>query len=155
MSCGLKAVVYLAEKTNQAMKPIIKLAGMLIFASALFSSCHKMKDITREQPITLEFLSGLEPGKRYEFELKIGQIQTIYVTGVDDGRITGYVYPNANSKKDQIAYSDSFENIVKSVAKISVRKTDPLGTSLAIIIPVATIIGIAVLIGESMNLTFQ
>jgi hypothetical protein len=108
----------------------------------LFTSCYSTKDITRNKPITRDFLAALEPGKRYAFELSMGQIQRIYVTAVDDGRVVGYLYPNGYNKKDKVAFADDFENIAKNVVKISERKIDPMKTTIAILVPIAIAIWI-------------
>lgn len=116
---------------------------MLLLLSSVLYSCYSSKDITKKEPITQDFLSTLEPGKRYVFELKIGQFQTIYVTGVDGHRVKGY-----HNKKNKIAYDERFENIVKYVAKISEIKIDPVKTTVAIVIPAAVIIPLVIVILE-------
>lgn len=132
------------------MKPNIEPVLVLVFLSLLVSSCYSSKDITKEEPITPDFLSTLEPGRYYSFELKIGQTQAIYITGVGGETITGYLYPHDHTKKGKTAYTDSFENIVQYVAKISVRKIDPLKTSIAIAIPVVTVV-IGIVIKNNMG----
>lgn len=115
---------------------------MLILLSLLFTSCYSTKNITRNKPITRDFLAALEPGKRYKFELSIGQIQRIYVTAVDGDRVVGYLFPNGYNKKNKIAFKDDFENITKNVVKISERKIDPMKTTIAILVPIAIVIAI-------------
>jgi len=53
---------------------------VLVPLASLLSSCYSYKNITRKEAITKEFLSKLEPGKKYKFELMIGETQTIYIT---------------------------------------------------------------------------
>jgi hypothetical protein len=138
------------------MKLITKPGLLLVLLSSLLYSCYSHKDITKKVPITQDFLSTLEPGKRYLFELKIGQIQTIYVTGVDGQRVTGYLYPNGYNKKNKIVYDEQFENIVKYVAKISERKINPAKTTVAILVPAAVIIPMVIVIleGGLVSMTF-
>ncbi len=115
---------------------------MPVLISLLFTSCYSTKDITRNERITRNFLAELEPRKRYKFELSIGQIQSIYVTSVDDGRVVGFLYPNGYNKKNKVSYTDDFENIEKNVVKISERKINPLKTAIAILVPATIVIGI-------------
>ena len=125
-------------------------ALMLVLLSSVLYSCYSSKDITRKEPITQDFLSTLEPGKRYVFELKIGQIQTIDITSVEGQRVTGYLYPNGYNKKNKIAYDERFENIITYVAKISERKIDPAKTTIAILVPASVIITILIMWSEGM-----
>jgi hypothetical protein len=138
------------------MKPTLKPGIVLVILASVLSSCYSHKDITKKEPITQDFLSTLEPGKRYVFELKIGQIQTIYITSVDGQRVTGYLYPNGYNKKDKIVYDERFENIVKYVAKISERKINPAKTTVAILVPAAVIIPMVIVIleGGLVSMTF-
>ena len=133
------------------MKTIMTSALMLVLLSPVLYSCYSSKDVTKKEPITQDFLSTLELGKRYEFELKIGQIQTIEVTGVDGQRVKGYLYPNGYNKKNKIVYDERFENIVKYVAKISKRKIDPVKTTVAILVPSSVIITIVIMLSEGMG----
>lgn len=124
-----------------SMKPVL----FVILLPLLTCSCYSFKEIAKSDPITPDQLSAIKPEKQYVFELKFGQKQNIYVTGVDGETITGILYPNDYSKKGQVPYSESFENIVKNVSKISVRKIDGVKTTIAIAIPVSMIIGIIIL----------
>ena len=140
-------------------------ASILVLLTFMLSSCYSYKSISRREPITREFLSKLEPGKKYEFELMIGETQTIYITAITGETIYGVLYQDGKIVKDkstssvsavtgqieqldvyvkttQINYSDSFENVMKNVAKISVRKVDPVKIAALIIVPSAVMVGV-------------
>ncbi len=116
---------------------------------------HKQRHF-QKQTHHAGFLINARTRKRYVFQLKIGQIQTIYVTGVDGQRVTGYLYPNGHNKKNKIAYDERFENIIMYVAKISERKIDPVKTTVAIVVPAAVIIPMVIVIFEGglVSMTF-
>ena len=76
-----------------AMKRLIGTIVMMVMLTELLSSCYLSKNLNKEKkPFTDEFLSRLEPGKRYEFKLKTGQKQTVYLTGVDNQTISGFYF---------------------------------------------------------------
>ncbi len=135
--------VFLCRLKSNTMKSNIRLVFILILLSPLFTSCYSTKDITRNKPITRDFVAALETGKRYEFELSMGQIQRIYVTAVDDDCVVGYLYPNGYNKKNKITFTDDIENIAKNVVKISERKIDPMKTTIAILVPIAIVIAVS------------
>jgi len=93
----------------------------------LLLSCASHKEHSNAEPITHEFLSKLESGKKYTFELKSGQTQKVGVTKIEDETISGYVlYEGTDGKTIRTSYSSSFESIERNVARITERKTDPL-----------------------------
>ena len=115
----------------------IKNLVMLVLLTQLLSSCYSSRRINKEdEPITGSFLSQIEPGKRYEFKLKTGQTQTIYVTSVDDQTITGYLVKRTKGKVIKSNYSASFSSIKENVSKISVQKFNPILTTATIVVPV-------------------
>jgi len=65
----------------------------------------------------------------------------IHVKTVSETKIEGYIFQSGDilHSKDSY-YSDTFENVEKNVAMISLRKPRPLLTALAISIPVVTVI---------------
>ena len=91
---------------------------MLVLLTQLLSSCYSSKKLNRrDEPITSDFLSRLEPGKRYEFKLYTGEKQTIYVTSVEDRTITGYVAKRTKGKTAKSKYSASFKSVQDSVGQ--------------------------------------
>ena len=84
-------------------------------------------------------IANLKPGKRYEFELKTGNTLKVTIEKLEGDQLIGF-----HHTKDSLGrmvtnpFSDSFENLEKNTAKISVSKFDPFLTSvtvLAIAIP--------------------
>jgi hypothetical protein len=147
------------------MKLLIHRASILALLAFTLPSCYSYKNISKRKPITREFLSGLEPGKKYQFELLIGETQTIYITAVSGETIHGILYRGGKIVKDknatlvnpvtgqfeyqdvyvketQSSYSDSFENVMKNVNRISVRKVDPIKIAALIIVPSSVIFGV-------------
>jgi len=138
---------------------------MLVLVTPLLSSCFSYKNLTKKkEPITHDLLAKLKPGKKYKFELKLGETQKIYISDITGETVTGYLYQegkkvtNRNSqsvssitgqieyqelyvKETKSNYSDNFENITRNVAKISRRKFNPFKTAALIILPAAAIIG--------------
>jgi hypothetical protein len=101
----------------------------------------------------MDFLSKLEPGKTYKFESKSGQMnQTVLVTTVDGETINGYLIADSGHEKSN--FSDSFENIMRNVSKISAKEVNLHKTAGAIIASVfATVIVVAVVwISLTINL---
>ena len=80
------------------MKELTKTLVVVLLAQ-LLSSCYSSKILNKEDsPITRDLLSKIEPGKRYEFTLKTGQIQTVYVTGIEGETITGNLEEHRKGK---------------------------------------------------------
>ncbi|MDH5251628.1 MAG: hypothetical protein OEW40_21720 [Cyclobacteriaceae bacterium] len=103
----------------------MKQLAILVSLSLLLSSCFSYKNLTKKEPITKDFLSKLEPGKKYKFVLNTGLTQIIRITSMDDETIVGFIrLKDANGILQKVSYSSSFENIEKYVAKISVWKVD-------------------------------
>ena len=118
---------------------------ILVLLVQLLPSCITYRNLTKNEPITYDLLSKLEPGKKYKFELKVKNSlpQIIYVTGVDSETITGYFYQKSvNGKRAKINYSETFEKIQLSTSKISVAKHNPLLTTTAILVPAVVIVSI-------------
>jgi len=105
--------------------------------TALLPSCYSSKNLNKgDEPFTDDFLSKIEPGKRYDFRLKTGQTQTIYVTAVADQTITGFYFQiNDKGKKVKTDYSASFNTVRKNVSKIYLRKFSPTLTTAACVVP--------------------
>jgi hypothetical protein len=90
------------------------------------------------------FFGGLKPGKKYLFELKVGIKQIVRITQIKDDRFTGQVYAeNSDGRKVWNDYSETFENIEKQVAKISIYKFNPYLSAAAVM---TVVIGTATLI---------
>jgi hypothetical protein len=138
---------------------------MLVLVTPLLSSCFTYKNLTKKAPITHDLLSRLKPGKKYKFELKIGEVQKIYISDVTGETVTGYLYQEGklvtNKNRQSVSsitgqieyqevyvketksdYSDNFENITRNVTKISRRKFDPFKTAALVVLPSAAVIGI-------------
>jgi len=133
------------------MKRLIKTLVMMVMVIELLSSCYSSKNLNKEKrPFTDEFLSKLEPGKRYEFKLKTGQKQTVYVSSVDNQTITGvYHVENDKGKKIKSDYSTSFKSIQENVSEIHLRKFSPFLTIVTIVVP--TTLAIIIGINEAQN----
>jgi hypothetical protein len=129
-----------------AMKRLIRMLVMMVMLTELLTSCYTSKNLNKEKkPFTDEFLSKLEPGKRYEFKLKTGQKQTVYISSVEDQTISGaYYVENGKGKKIKSDYSTSFKSIQENVSEIHLRKFSPFLTIVTIVVPttLAIIIGI-------------
>ena len=128
----------------------------MVVLTELLSSCYSSKNLNKEnKPFTDEFLSKLEPGKRYEFKLKTGPKQTIYVASVDNQTISGYYYAqNDKGKKTKTDYSTSFNSVQENVTEIHLRKFNPLLTIGAIAVPTTLVILIAVNAMQNMEFGF-
>ena len=115
---------------------------MLVLLTQLLPSCYSSKKLNRkDEPITSDFLSRLEPGKRYEFKLYTGEKQTIYVTSVEDRTINGYVVKkHAKGKTTRSKYSASFKSIQDSVDKIYLQKFSPILTTAIIAVPTTLVV---------------
>jgi len=147
------------------MKTTITKLLLFVLIAPLLSSCFSYKNITKKEPVTPALLSKLKPGKKYKFELAIGETQKIYISEVTGDRITGYLYNEGkyttnrhiqsvntisgqiDVQKDYVKetrsnYSDSFENITRNVTRISRQKFDPLKTTALIVVPPAAVIGL-------------
>jgi hypothetical protein len=112
------------------MKHFILLISILF----LLSSCFTYKNVTKKEAITHDFLSKLEPGKKYAFRLRTGLTLFIRVTRVEDDRVVGYYY----EKKTKNDFSVSFQEIERDVAKISILKLNPYLTGTSIFFLVLT-----------------
>lgn len=139
-----------------AMKRLIGTIVMMVMLTELLSSCYLSKNLNKEKkPFTDEFLSRLEPGKRYEFKLKTGQKQTVYLTGVDNQTISGFYFvENGKGKKTKSDYSASFQSMQENVAEIHVRKFSPVLTIAAIVVPTTLAIIIGINAAQNINMTF-
>jgi len=136
------------------MKRLIGTLGMMVVLTELLSSCYVSKNLNKEKkPFTEDFLSKLEPGKRYAFKLKTGQTQTVYLSSVDNQTISGFYFAeNGKGKKIKSDYSSSFKSVQENVTEIHVRKFSPaltiavcvVSTALAIIIGISAANNIAV-----------
>ena len=138
------------------MKRLVMTLVMMVMLTELLSSCYSSKNLNKEKkPFTDEMLSKLEPGKRYEFKLKTGQKQTVYVTGVDNQTISGaYYVGNGKGKKTKSDYSASFKSIQENVAEIHLRKFSPVLTIAAIVVPTTIAVFIIANAVENINFTY-
>jgi hypothetical protein len=119
------------------MKYLIKSIVFLLIITVL-SSCTSYRNLNKKEPVTSDFLSSLQPNKRYKFELKSGDVMYLRIQSISDGRISGYTFKSGDafpSKTNQ--FSDSIENIERNVSKVSRRKFNPGLTVLAVGIPAA------------------
>jgi len=124
------------------MKLLMKPLVILVLLAQLLSSCFTYKSLTKKEPVTLDFISKLKPGKKYKFELKTGQTLVVHVVTIDTENITGYIYRRSGGKTTKESYSETFQSIEQNVAKISVRKFNPYLTTVSIVVP----IGLAILV---------
>jgi len=116
-----------------------QLVVMVLLAQLLFS-CKSYQSITKTEKINKDFLSRLEPGKKYMFELRSGLRPIVEVMHVAHDTITGNIYQDdASGKRTKSSYSGSFESIEKDVVKISVRKNNPYLTTAAIVVGAASV----------------
>ena len=138
------------------MKRLVMTLVMMVMLTELLSSCYSSKNLNKEKkPFTDEFLSKLEPGKRYEFKLKTGQKQTVYVTSVDNQTISGfYSAPNGKGKKTKSEYSASFESIQENVAEIHLRKFSPALTVAACVVPTALFLFIIAEAAQDITISY-
>ena len=115
---------------------------MMVVLTEFLTSCYSSKNLNKEnKPLTDEFLSKLEPGKRYEFKLKTGPKQTIYLNTVENQTISGYYYAqNGKGKKIKTDYSTSFLSVQENVTEIHLRKFSPILTIAAIAVPTTLVI---------------
>jgi len=131
------------------MKLLMRTHALMVMLVGILSSCFAPKNLNKEnKPFTDDILSKIKPGKRYKFELKTGPSQSVYVTGVADQTITGFYYQEQGKgeKRTKSNFSASFKNIQEDVAKIYVRKFNPILTTVAIVVP--TTLGIALIVKE-------
>jgi hypothetical protein len=143
--------VYLVEDTPKPMKLLTKVPMMVIML--ILSSCFSLRTLNKgDEPITEDFLSNIESGMRYEFTLKTGQTQTVYITGTNDQTITGYLEKRIKGKMTRSNYSSSFKSIEENVTKIYVRKFNPYLTTVAIAVPVTLTIILVVTALDNITL---
>lgn len=147
------------------MKLHVRPVVIVVIAATVLTSCYSYKSMTKRSPVTHETLAKLETGKKYVFELAIGEIQTIYITDLDTEMIKGQVIQegkrirNRNSssvntvtgqseyqevyiREIKTAYADSRENILKNVVRIYERKADPVKTTALIVVPAGLLFGL-------------
>jgi len=138
------------------MKRLIVTIVMMVTLTGLLSSCYTSKNLNKEKkPLSDEFLSKLEPGKRYEFMLKTGQKQTVYVSSVENQTISGiYFVENDKGKKTKSDYSTSYKTIQENVTEIHVRKFNAFFTIVAIVVPTTLAIIIVANATQNINITF-
>ena len=145
------------SRTNpRAMKRLLRTLVMMVMLAELLSSCYSSKNLNKEKkPFTDEFLSQLEPGKRYEFKLKTGQKQTVYLSSVDNQAISGFYFAqNGKGKKIKSDYSTSFRSIQENVTEIHVRKFSPILTIAACVVPTTLAVIIAINAAKNMAITY-
>ena len=122
------------------MNSFILLAKWMVIFSLvvlLLSSCNSYQSLTRKRPITRDFLSRLQPEKKYKFELKTGYKVKIYIQAVNLDNVTGFTYQyDYNNKLTKIDYQETFETIEQNVSAISVLKPNPYLIAGAVVIPV-------------------
>lgn len=69
------------------------------------------------------------------FELKTGPILKIHIESIDGDTIGGYVSQDgASGELEKSSYSESFDDVIKNVTKISVLKHNPYLTSSLIVV---------------------
>jgi len=138
------------------MKRLIRTLVMMVMLTELLSSCYTSKNLNKEKkPITEDFLSKLEPGKRYEFKLKTGQTQTVYLSSVDNQTISGFYFTaNDKGKKTKSDYSTSFKSIQENVVEIHVRKFSTVLTIAAFVVPTTLAIIVVANSAQNINITF-
>ena len=135
------------------MKQLAKTLAMVVMLAQLLSSCYSSKNLNKgDESFTDDFLSKIEPGKRYEFKLKTGQTQTIYVTSVEGQTIAGFLEEHAKGKMTKTNYSASFKSVEENVTEIYVRKFNPYLTTAACVVP--TTLLIIVMVNAINNMTF-
>ena len=122
----------------------MKSLAILFLLVQIASSCIAPKNLTKHSAVTRDLLAGLEPGKKYLFELKIGTKQLVRIKHVKDNVISGQIYLKNNAgKKVWSEFSASFEDMQNHVAKISVYKLNPYLTAAGITVAVVGILVIA------------
>jgi hypothetical protein len=119
---------------------------IMVSLALVLSSCYSYKSITRNEPITKDFLSTLYPGGKYAFDLKSGQTMHIEITSTKNDTIVGVMHQNGID--GVVDYSESFETIERNVARISRWKRDITLTVFAIAVPATLTV---VVIATSIN----
>jgi hypothetical protein len=123
---------------SETLMQKMKVHHTIICFVLLFCSCSSFQPLTKKnKPITSEIQYKIKPGKTYKFSLRSGTDLVVRVDRVDSVRIYGNVLDKTN-----YAYNDTFERLVVSAKKISVKKFSVAGTTMAIVIPIA-LIGLA------------
>ena len=114
---------------------------VLLSVALLFPSCVSYQAVNkRDKTVTKEMIANLKPGKRYEFELKTGNTLKVTIERLESDQLIGFYH--AYDSLGRVAtnpFSDSFENLEKNTAKISVSKFNPYLTFLTILTVPATI----------------
>jgi len=129
---------------------------MMFLLAQITSSCIAPKNLTKHKAITREFLASLKPGKRYLFELKIGIKQVVKIGQVKGDRFTAQIYgKNTEGEKVWSDYSETFENLQKNVAKISIYKVNPYWTIVAITMGVVITGGLGTLSASETSISPQ
>lgn len=128
----------------------------IIFVVLLFPSCVSYQAVNkRDKTVTKEMIANLKAGKRYEFELKTGNTLTITIEKLDAEQLIGFHHTHDSlGRMVTNPFSDSFENLEKNTAKISVSKFNPFLTSMALLTVPAAIIGLFFLIHDIVVKTF-
>jgi hypothetical protein len=114
----------------------------------VLSSCTSYRNLNKKEPVTSDFLSNLQPNKRYKFELKSGDVMYLRIQSISDGKIIGYTFKSGEAFPSKTnRFSDSIENMETNVSKVSKRKFNPALTILAV--------GTPILVWAMMNWPFQ
>jgi hypothetical protein len=125
------------------MKTIIYLFTLIIG----LSSCSTYKNISKDTAITQETIRAtLKPGKKYAIKLISGPVIKMKVTKVDSVNVYAIEKSKSSNTFTGYPFIDSYENLERNTARISIRKVDPLLTAVAIVVPIGFLVGTAVLI---------
>jgi len=117
-------IVHLWGSNN--MRLLSKTMVALPLIAQLLSSCGSHQKLSGQVPITHEFLSTLESGKDYRFELKSGFNMEVYIKQVNHESITGYSYHyDSNSRLTKLEYAEAFQRIENNVVSISELRRKP------------------------------
>lgn len=100
----------------------------------VLSSCFAPKNLNKEnKPFTDDILSKIKPGKRYKFELKTGPSQTVTLPVLTIKLLPGFTTRNKGKGRKglKVIFQPVLKNIQEGVAKIYVRKFNPILTTVA------------------------
>ena len=108
------------------MKTII---GLLLIVQC-FTACSTYKDISKGNELNETIIkSKLEPGRKYEINLRTGLVLRVRLTEIDSLNIYGYQQDITGKLSNQSPFSDSYKNLYKNANRISMKKFNPTLTA--------------------------
>lgn len=107
--------------------------------SILLSSCFTSKSLTKKgEPVTMETLRSMQPGKLYTVKFKDGWKLQIYVDSVGAEKLTGATKGWSNTGRlIKKPYEEKVAYFQEQAVKIYRKKFNPVLTVIVVVVPIA------------------